>query len=90
MRRISIGLSVVVLASLGAGCRRSGPDAPVPARTAPQTLEVLKDGRWLFTYVEPNGQFATTDKPDAVPEGARALVRVFDPANPPPKNAESP
>jgi glutaredoxin len=25
-----------------------------------------------------------------VPEAARALVRVFDPANPPPKNAETP
>ncbi|HET6147449.1 MAG TPA: glutaredoxin family protein [Polyangia bacterium] len=90
MRRIPLGLLLVAFGVLGAGCRRSAPDAPVPARTAPQTLEVLKDGRWLFTYVESNGQFATTDKPDAVPEAARALVRVFDPANPPPKNSDSP
>jgi len=90
MRRIPFGLLFIALGVLPAGCRRSGPDAPAPARTVPQTLEVLKEGRWLFTHVEPNGQFATTDKPEAVPEGARALVRVFDPANPPPKNAESP
>ena len=51
---------------------------------------MLKDGRWLFTYVEPSGQFATTDKPETVPEGARGMVRVFDPANPPPKNTERP
>src|SRR5262249_36911200 len=40
--------------------------------------------------VEPSGQFATTDKPETVPEGARNIVRVFDPANPPPKNSERP
>jgi len=90
MRRIPFGLLLLALAAPSVGCRRSGPDAPGPARTAPQTLEVLKDGRWLFTYVESNGQFSTTDKPETVPERARALVRVFDPANPPPKNAESP
>ena len=49
---------------------------------APATIEVLKDGRWLFTYAEPKGTFATTDKPDSVPETARALVRVFDPSAP--------
>jgi glutaredoxin len=81
---------VLVLVLAGASCRRSAPDAPAPTRAAPQTLEVLKDGRWLFTYVESNGQFATTDKPETVPEVARHMVRVFDPANPPPKNADSP
>ena len=46
---------------------------------APATIEVLKDGRWLFTYAEPKGTFATTDKPDSVPEARARLVRVFDP-----------
>ena len=90
MRRIPFGLLFLAMGVLSVGCRRSAPDAPVAARSAPTTLEVLKDGRWLFTYVEPNGQFATTDKPETVPDTARAMVRVFDPANPPPKNAESP
>ena len=80
-------LAVSSFVSLGvAGCRRSGPDAPAPARTAPGTLEVLKEGRWLFTYVEPSGQFATTDKPEIVPAVSRAVVRVFDPSNPTQKN----
>jgi glutaredoxin len=87
MRR---SLFVLLLLSALAACRRSAPEAPVRAAAGARTLEVLKNGRWLFTYVEPNGQFATTDKPETVPEAARAMVRVFDPANPPPKNADSP
>jgi glutaredoxin len=88
---VSLSIVLVLVLVVAAGsCRRSAPDAPAPTRAAPQTLEVLKDGRWLFTYVESNGQFATTDKPETVPEVARHMVRVFDPANPPPKNADSP
>jgi glutaredoxin len=45
-------------------------------------VEVLKGGRWLFTYVEPSGTFTTTDKPESVPAGSRAMVRVFDPSDP--------
>src|SRR6185503_1379424 len=56
--------------------------APAPAPNVPATIEVLKEGRWLFTYAEAAGTFATTDKPDSVPETARALVRVFDPSTP--------
>src|SRR6185503_506700 len=56
--------------------------APAPAPNVPATIEVLKEGRWLFTYAEAAGTFATTDKPDSVPEPARALVRVFDPSAP--------
>ena len=44
-------------------------------------LTVLKDGRWLFTYVDPQGQFETTDKPDIIPENVRKVVRVVDPGN---------
>jgi len=40
----------------------------------------LKDGRYLFTYVEPSGAFATTDKPEIIPEPSRKMVRVVDPA----------
>src|SRR5262252_1010420 len=72
-----------ITALLGASCKRSAPEAPPPAaKGAPATIEVLKDGRWLFTYAEPKGTFATTDKPDSVPEPARTLVRVFDPSAP--------
>jgi glutaredoxin 3 len=64
-------------------CKRAAPDvAPAPAASAPATIEVLKDGRWLFTYAEAAGTFSTTDKPDSVPESARALVRVLDPSAP--------
>ncbi len=48
----------------------------------PASIEVLKGGRWLFTYAEPAGTFATTDKPETVPADARSLVRVFDPSEP--------
>lgn len=85
MRRlIRLACSVAVAAMLvPAGCRRSAPEAPPPpSATAPATIEVLKEGRWLFTYAEPKGTFATTDKPESVPEDARAMVRVFDPSAP--------
>lgn len=61
------------------GCHRAAPDAP-PAAPALGTLQVLKDGRYLFTYLEPKGTFATTDKPEIIPEAARKMVRVVDPA----------
>ena len=90
MRRDALGFLITfagLTAGIGAGaCRRSAPETPVAARTAPGTLEVLKDGRWLFTYMEPNGKFSTTDKPEVVPPAARAVVRVFDPSNPAQKN----
>ena len=82
---VSLALFALCLASTPA-CRRSAPEAPAPARGAPETLEVLKDGRWLFTYAEPTGQFSTTDKPEVVPPVSRAVVRVFDPSNPPQKS----
>jgi len=73
-----IGLTVL---SFGGGCRRSAPEAPPQPRAQPGVVEILKGGRWLFTYVEPAGAFATTDKAESVPEIARAIVRVFDPAD---------
>jgi len=81
MRRL-LGLACVTALALFA-CRRPAPEAPpAPSAAAPATIEVLKDGRWLFTYAEPKGTFTTTDKPESVPEAARALVRVFDPSAP--------
>ena len=66
--------------SLFAGCHRAAPPAPPSAPGAAPTVEVLKGGRWLFTYAEPAGTFATTDKPETVPEASRNMVRVIDPA----------
>jgi glutaredoxin len=71
-----------VTALLLAACKKTAPEAPPQPTRAPATIEVLKDGRWLFTYAEPKGTFTTTDKPDSVPETARAVVRVFDPSAP--------
>jgi glutaredoxin len=80
---------LAALVALAPACRRSAPDGPVPSRTAPGTLEVLKDGRWLFTYMEPKGEFSTTDKPEVIPAQSRAVVRVFDPSNSAQKNNAS-
>src|SRR5438477_10580547 len=91
MRRLIRLARLGALAALvvPAACRKSAPETPPPAAAgAPATIEVLKDGRWLFTYAEPKGTFATTDKPDSVPEAARGLVRVFDPSAPEKKPGE--
>ena len=85
MRRLIRLACIGALAALvvPAACRKSAPEAPPPpVAGAPATIEVLKDGRWLFTYAEPKGTFATTDKPESVPEDARAMVRVFNPSAP--------
>ena len=74
-------LAAVVCAVLAVGaCRKAAPPAPPAAPGGPPTVEVLKGGRWLFTYAEPAGTFATTDKPETVPAPSRGLVRVIDPA----------
>ena len=75
------GLGIALGAALGAGCHRSAPDNAPAAPGAPSTIEVLKGGRWLFTYAEPAGTFATTDKPETIPENARGLVRVIEPTD---------
>src|SRR5436190_8304295 len=81
IRLARIGALVALV--VPAACRKSAPETPPPpVAGAPATIEVLKDGRWLFTYAEPKGTFATTDKPESVPEDARAMVRVFDPSAP--------
>jgi glutaredoxin len=72
---------LIAIVALGA-CRRSAPEVAPSMTAAPATIEVLKGGRWLFTYAEPAGTFATTDKPETVPAEARGLVRVLDPSEP--------
>lgn len=76
-------VSLFALALAGA-CKKSAPPAPppMPAHAPPAPVMVSKDSPLLYTYVEPKGTFATTDKPDDVPENARRLVRVVDPAKP--------
>ncbi|HET6279698.1 MAG TPA: glutaredoxin domain-containing protein [Polyangia bacterium] len=81
-------IAIVGLVSL-VSCRRVAPDAPPVAKQGPGTLEILKGGRWLFTYAEADGQFATTDKPEAIPELSRAIARVFDPSDPASKTSAS-
>jgi glutaredoxin 3 len=72
---------LVAGAGLGLACKKSVPPAPKREflHELPK-LEVSKDTPLLYTYVEPKGTFATTDKADDIPENARRLVRVVDPA----------
>jgi|SRR5450432_1040123 len=63
---------------LPAACRRSAPASPNVEAPLGE-LQILKDGRFLFTHVESSGSFATTDKPEIIPEQARKIVRVIDP-----------
>jgi glutaredoxin len=65
---------------LGAACRKPTPAAPAAEESRLPPLEVKKDAAWLYTYVDDTGQFATTDKADAVPPRSRRLVRVVDPS----------
>jgi glutaredoxin len=82
-------VTCALLALAGPACRRAAPDAPPAPKAAPGAIEVLKGGRWLFTYVEPSGSFSTTDKPESVPAGSRAIVRVFDPSDTAAKTGDS-
>src|SRR5579871_4597874 len=72
------GRLLIALVALAA-CHRAAPEAPPAAPGAPATIEVLKGGRWLFTYAETAGTFSTTDKPETIPEACRGLVRVIEP-----------
>ena len=80
MRVLSIALCAFFFAGIvAAGCKKPAP-ATGPQGAAPAPVEVVRDGGCLFTYVEPNGTFATTDTPGNVPEAARKIVRVTDPS----------
>ncbi len=53
-------------------------------------MEVRKDGAFLFTYVQPDGRFATAEKPEDVPPASRRLVRVVDPGKGAHERTETP
>ena len=57
------------------GACKKGAPPPRGADLSPR--EVSKDSALLFTYVEPSGTFATTDKANSIPEVARQLVRIM-------------
>jgi glutaredoxin 3 len=79
MRRTIYSLGLIALVTFS--CKKGAPPAPPhTAETAAPTVEVQKDSPLLFTYVNPKGEFATTDKGEEVPEIARRLVRVVDPS----------
>src|SRR5688572_11874768 len=83
MPRSLTGVVLVTGLCLVSACRKPAPEAPPAATTgSPATIEVLKDGRWLFTYAELYGGFASTDKPFNVRAAARAVIRLFDPTAP--------
>jgi glutaredoxin len=67
-------LLLVLLIPVSA-CKKGAPSPTAPAIELPR--EVTKDSTLLFTYVEPTGMFATTDKAEKVPEVARRLVRIM-------------
>lgn len=73
---------LAALGGLGFSCKKSVPPLPPanPKAAPPAKLEVAKEDSLLFTYVEPKGTFATTDKAEDVPPVARRLVRIVDPA----------
>jgi glutaredoxin len=72
---------MLAILALAGGCKKGAPPAaPSTAQAALPPLDVSGDAGLLFTHVEPSGNFATTDRADSVPEIARRLVRVIDPA----------
>jgi len=71
--RAQVVLAFVVLVS---ACKK-GASPPRPARAELPPSEVSRNSALLFTYVEPNGIFATTERAENVPEVARRLVRIM-------------
>jgi glutaredoxin len=70
--------AVVAFLALVSACKKGTlPPPPPTAQADMPPREVSKDSALLFTYVEPNGIFATTDKAERVPDVARRLVRVM-------------
>jgi len=57
-------------------CKKGAPSSHSAQAELPPP-EASKDSSLLFTYVEPNGMFATTDKAEKVPEVARRMVRIM-------------
>src|SRR4051812_40991053 len=66
--------------AMATGCRKSVPPVPRAEETALAPLEIKKGASWLFTYLDANGAFSTTDKAEEIPPGAQRVVRVVDPS----------
>ena len=69
--------TVIAFLLLIAACKKSAPPS-VTSQVELPPQEVKKDSALLFTYVEPSGMFATTDRAENVPEAARRLVRIMN------------
>jgi glutaredoxin len=70
--------AVIAFLFLGSSCKKvASPPIQPAAQAEAQSREVSKESELFFTYVEPNGVFATTDKAEKVPEIARRLVRIM-------------
>jgi glutaredoxin len=82
MFRRCFAAALLIVLGAGPGCRKSVPETPPPAAMTLPPLEVAREGgpKWLYTYADPEGAFVTVDDPKAIPEGARRVVRVIDPA----------
>jgi len=78
---VKIALFVAVVTFVTA-CKKD-PPLPVPITGSSQASqrEVTQDSPLLFTYLEPTGVFATTDKAEKVPAATRRLVRIMGQAN---------
>jgi glutaredoxin 3 len=71
-------------------CKKGAPPAPPSsAKVETPTQEFSKESPLLYTYVEPKGTFATTDKADDIPKDARRLVRVVDPTKSTPSGPDT-
>ena len=73
---LGLGLALGILGA----CRKSTPEAPPEQKAKLSPREVELGGKWLFTYADPEGLFATTDDAEAIPPASRGLVRVIDPS----------
>jgi glutaredoxin len=78
---LSLSFAAAALLALAVpACKKAVPEAPPPTAQVAAPLEVKADGKWLYTYADDAGRFVTTDDVKKVPEAARKVVRVLDPA----------
>ena len=75
---LAVALTLQVVAA--GACRKRAPDVPPPQERQLPALQVEKQGKWLFTYVDESGRFVTTEDVASIPAASRRLVRVIDPS----------
>ncbi len=70
--------TVLALLVLLSACKKGAPLPAAPAlRAELPPPEVSRDSALLFTYVEANGMFATSEQAEKVPEVGRRVVRIM-------------